>query len=78
MSTYHQLLVTAQSNELSRSAAPTVASGASREIDPQSLRQNMEDVSEIRALRRLVLRDEIARLLVSLAARLQSNSAVAR
>ena len=79
MSSYHQLLVTAQSNERNESAAPTVASGALREIDPQCLRKKIEDAIEIRGLRRqLVLRDEIARLLVSLAARLQSSSAAAR
>ena len=78
MSTYHQLLVTAQSNELSRSAAPTVAFGALREIDPQSLRNGVTDSIEIKELRKLVLRDEIARLLVSMAARLQSSNVVAR
>lgn len=77
MSSYHQLLAKQAIEHRTRSTAPTVASGAHREVEPASLsRTASEQAASARAERQEQLRDRVVRVWVVVTDWFRSNDKV--
>lgn len=78
MSSYHQHLVEHAIEDRTRSASPTVASGAYGEVEPATLsRVASEQAASTQAGRRKQLRYRLVRLPMAVSAWFRSSAAVA-